>query len=225
MPARGSIKPRSAKFLPKEDVARLLSLPREAKATRDAHLLAALYYLALREGEAVRLRASHLSNVDRGSVYVPTLKRRRHACSRRCPSPCLSRGRWDRRRYPSVDEVLDLPLLEVPVLGGKEHLEELRRFSLGRDWVFPGGPTDARLSTRTVQRVFRLWAADAELPPEATAHSLRHSAISHLLESGRASPQLARDFARHSNLSVTDAYAHASMESWRKAGGAIDLPR
>lgn len=222
MPPRGSIKPQSAKFLTKEQVALLLAAPREAKATRDAHLLAAMYYLGLRDAEVASLRPTHLVHVAQGSVYVPTVKRRRHTCSSRCAKPCVRRGTWDRRRHRVIDEVLDRPLIEVRLVGGMKELKALRAWAGDRDWVFPGGRRGRHLSVRTVQRVFRTWADDVGLEAEVTAHSLRHSSISALIERG-APPSLVRDFARHSNLSVTDVYVHTSMEAWRKLADALDL--
>lgn len=229
MPPRGSIKPQSAKFLSREQVSSLLAGPRDLGEMRDYYLLATLYYLALRDVEAVSLRPCHFIHLSRGSMLIPTAKRRRHHCGKRCPDPCPLVGHFDPRKH-RVDERADRPLLEIGVIGGQEILADVLAWAGDRTWIFPaqraGGLAnegDEHLSVRSVQRIYRRWADVAGLDQATTPHTLRHSALSALIDHADVRPQVVRDFARHSNISVTDTYIHSKSDAWSRVAGVLDL--
>lgn len=229
MPARGSIKPQSAKFLSREQVSDLLAGPKKFGEMRDYYLLASLYYLALRDVEAVSLRPAHFIHLARRSMLIPTAKRRRHHCGARCADPCLLVGRYDPRKH-RVDELSDRPLLEIGVIGGEQILADMLVWAGDRTWIFPaqraGGLAqqgDEHLSVRSVQRIYRRWADSAGLDAMTTPHTLRHSALSALIDHAEVRPQVVRDFARHSNISVTDTYIHSKTDAWDRVAGALDL--
>lgn len=230
MPPRGSIKPQSAKFLTREQVRLLLAGPLAFGEMRDYYLLCALYYLALRDVEAVSLRPAHFVHLSRASMMIPTAKRKRHRCGDRCGDPCPYAEKWDPRKHRVVDRIADRPLLEIGVIGGGEILADMVTWAGDRTWVFPaqraGGRAkegDEHLSVRSVQRIYRRWASVAELDDATTPHTLRHSALSILIDREGVPPQVVRDFARHSNISVTDTYIHSTTEAWSRVAGALDL--
>jgi site-specific recombinase XerD len=82
-------------------------------------------------------------------------------------------------------------------------VDRLRGERSGADRVF-------RVTSRQLGRIFEAAASKARLP-DATPHWFRHSIISHLIEAGMPLPAV-RDFAGHSNISITNIYAHASPE-------------
>ena len=73
-----------------------------------------------------------------------------------------------------------------------------------------------RLSSRSVQRNFKLYLAEAQLFSELTPHSLRHSFATHLLDAG-ADLRSVQEMLGHANLSSTQLYTHISKERLIKA--------
>lgn len=104
---------------------------------------------------------------------------------------------------------------------------------LGEPWPLvlhhcpPGGDRTIPLSTPTIYRrlvtVFRLAAeavsaagddAGAALLRRASPHWLRHSGVSHLLDSG-ADPRHVQELARHASLQTTGIYDHKEEDALR----------
>jgi site-specific recombinase XerD len=102
-------------------------------------------------------------------------------------------------------------------------------------WLFPGAgcawrergreagaaPRDAPMSVSSAQHCFRLAAAAAGLPREATLHTLRHSYATHLLEEGVSLRQIA-SYLGHSSLDTTVIYTHLTAVSESRALQALD---
>jgi len=63
---------------------------------------------------------------------------------------------------------------------------------------------DKDVITKSVRKCVR----EADLPPEITLHSLRHSFISYLIESRKASIKEVQELAGHSKISTTQRYMH-----------------
>lgn len=204
MPPKGYRKPQAAKFMPLEDVQKLLLGPREAGAVRDYYLLATLFYLGVRVGECVQMRSEYF-DLAHGCVQIPTLKKRaRDAAGNRVA-----------------------PLREVPVLDGKEVLAQIAAWGKGRPWIFVGGrcrsdETPRHLTTRTAENIFTRWCVGMGLDPAYTPHTLRHTACS-LIAAQTKDPALVRDFARHSNISISNTYIHTLPERWDAARGSLRL--
>ncbi len=67
-----------------------------------------------------------------------------------------------------------------------------------------------RLTTRTVQRAFETYVAEAGLPAEVTPHKLRHSFATHLLAAG-ADLKTVQEMLGHANLATTQIYTHLDI--------------
>lgn len=128
---------------------------------------------------------------------------------------------------------LDLKAREVRVLGKgskprmgligehcvrwlEKYLADVRpRFTSRRSdtalWMNQSG---GRLSTRSIQRIVKKYAAAAGLDPDFHTHSLRHSFATHLLDGG-ADLRVVQDLLGHSSPATTQIYTHVSAEKAR----------
>ncbi|MDX9981345.1 MAG: tyrosine-type recombinase/integrase, partial [Lentisphaeria bacterium] len=68
-----------------------------------------------------------------------------------------------------------------------------------------------RLAARSVQRYFKQYLAEADLPPGTTPHKLRHSFATHLLNHG-ADLRTVQELLGHESLSTTQIYTHVTQE-------------
>ncbi|MCP5425004.1 MAG: site-specific integrase [Gammaproteobacteria bacterium] len=89
-----------------------------------------------------------------------------------------------------------------------EYLRELRGMMTGETWLFPA---DSASGHRTaIEKPFRRVAAAAGLnPTEVTRHTLRHTAITHLVQQGVDLPTIQR-ISGHKTLSMVARYSHQS---------------
>ncbi len=68
-----------------------------------------------------------------------------------------------------------------------------------------------RLTTRSVERSFAQYVAEAALPPEVTPHKLRHSFATHLLAAG-ADLRTVQEMLGHARLATTQIYTHVNIQ-------------
>jgi integrase/recombinase XerC len=185
-PARGIPFPRLPKRLPRTLPANdlKLALDRVAvaddrAAARDRALLELAYSSGLRLSELVGLNRG---DVDRGAGLVRV------------------RGKGRRERIVPVGDgamgALDAYLAGRP------------RSVRGDEPVFTG-PSGARLSGRTVQRVVRRRLMDLARGLGVTPHALRHSFASHMLDRG-ADLRAIQEMLGHRSLATTQVYTHVS---------------
>lgn len=73
-----------------------------------------------------------------------------------------------------------------------------------RDFVFPSN-RGGKLSTRTLQKIFKNTLVKARLNPNATFHSLRHSFATHLLENG-VNLRFVQELLGHNSIKTTEIY-------------------
>jgi len=190
-PARLVSPPRAPKPLPRiltiDEVLGLLAAPNLATATgrRDRAILELFYGCGLRISEVSRLSEEDLST-DRGWLTV--------------------HGKGSKvRRTPVVGEARG-------ALGG--YLGDPERPSPVADengtplFVTAGGD---RLSARNLHTVVKEAVRAAGLPAATSAHALRHTYATHLLEGG-ADLRAIQELLGHASLSTTQQYAHVDLQ-------------
>jgi integrase/recombinase XerC len=77
------------------------------------------------------------------------------------------------------------------------------------------GHTGGSMTARSIERLFKMHAARAGLPAEATPHTLRHSFATHLLDNG-ADLRSVQELLGHASLSTTQLYTQVSIEKMRE---------
>jgi integrase/recombinase XerD len=179
-----------------EQVSRLLERPKATPiGLRDRALLEVLYGAGLRASEVLALRRQDV-DFDVGFVRVV--------------------GKGDKERV-------------VPL--GRKALEALRAYNeRGRPFLGGAGTLKApelflnkrgrRLSRQGLHLLIKQYAREAGLPDDVSAHTLRHSFATHLLEGG-ADLRAVQEMLGHSDLSTTQIYTHVSashlQEVYREA--------
>jgi len=99
----------------------------------------------------------------------------------------------------------------------KEYFREYRPSK----WLFEGVKRGRHISTRTVQAVFRQACDKAGIKKDVTAHSLRHSFATHLLES-RVDLRYIQEILGHKSSKTTEIYTHVSKASIANIKNPLD---
>jgi integrase/recombinase XerD len=88
-------------------------------------------------------------------------------------------------------------------------------------WLFPGQKPSRPLDRRSAQRVFKKSKEAAGITKNVTAHSLRHSFATHLLEDG-ANIRVVQRLLGHRSLSFTAVYTHVAKDYLSQARSPLD---
>ncbi len=110
----------------------------------------------------------------------------------------IERGKGGKERYAMLSETL----LRI--------LREYWRLARPRPFLFPGRPADRPIEPSVLHAACRSATAAAELDKHVSAHVLRHSFATHLLESGDI--RIIQVLLGHSRLETTTRHAHVSTE-------------
>jgi integrase/recombinase XerD len=113
---------------------------------------------------------------------------------------------------------------ERRVILSEKLLETLRRYFreyTPKQWLFYGPTRETPMNPRTVQRMIRQTALDAGLTKRVTAHLLRHSFATHLLEQG-TSLRYIQELLGHKNLKTTLVYTHVSPKALDRVLSPLD---
>jgi len=194
-PTRSLASPRPDPGLPSAltvaEVERLLAGPKtNPGGLRDRALLEVLYGAGLRASEVLGLR---LQDIDMDVGFVRTL------------------GKGDKERV-------------VPL--GRKAIEALRAYNdRGRPFLGGAGTLKApelflntrgrRLSRQGLHLIIKGYAAAAGLSSDVSAHTLRHSFATHLLEGG-ADLRAVQEMLGHADLSTTQIYTHVTTAHLQK---------
>lgn len=205
LPSMKSTK-RLPKFMSVEEVDRLLAAPEacrlqsaanddgrscaEFSAARDTAILEVVYSGGLRISEVIELNTEDLDRISNAA---------------------LIRGKGKKERLCSLGGPARKAL--------KKYFEERKKLGFGdhrkRGALFLN-KNGNRLTTRSVQRSFKIYLAQACLPPAHTPHKLRHSFATHLLDAG-ADLRSVQELLSHENLSTTQIYTHVSVQRLKDA--------
>jgi len=91
------------------------------------------------------------------------------------------------------------------------------------DYLFPGYNQQAPLSTTAAARVIRTTAQSVGISTHVTAHVLRHSFATHLLERGE-SLLVIQKLLGHANLATTAMYTQVSAQMLQVVKSPLDQP-
>lgn len=209
-PFIGQASPRRPKLLPKymtvDEVGRLLAAPQTVwadhaefgiaktpeaaafAAARDTAILEVIYSGGLRISEALGLNFGDVDAFS-GVMKIRGKGRKERLCALGNPAQRALRAYLKHRRTLSSDQSPRAAIF-LNQLGG-------------------------RLTARSFQRFFKLYLAQAGLPPDLTPHKLRHSFATHLLDAG-ADLRSVQALLGHENLSTTQIYTHISTEHMKR---------
>ena len=209
-PFIGQASPRRPKLLPKDrtvdEVGRLLAAPAAVwadhaelglaktpeaaafAAARDAAVLEVIYSGGLRISEALGLNFGDVDAFS-GVMKIRGKGKKERLCALGGPAQRALRAYLKHRRTLSSDQSPRAAIF-LNQLGG-------------------------RLTARSFQRFFKLYLAQAGLPPDLTPHKLRHSFATHLLDAG-ADLRSVQALLGHENLSTTQIYTHVSTEHMKR---------
>lgn len=107
-----------------------------------------------------------------------------------------------------------------------EATKEAYGFASGPVWrsLSRNASNGNRLSPSAIYEIVRKTAANAALPVDIGAHTLRHTGCTLAIEAG-ASLQQVKDHARHKNVETTMVYIHQRDRLRDSAADYIELPR
>jgi site-specific recombinase XerD len=88
-------------------------------------------------------------------------------------------------------------------------------------WLFPGPRPDRHLTTRSVQRIVKRAASAAGIEKRVTAHTLRHSFATHLLEGG-TNLRIIQDLLGHQSPRTTQIYTHVTRSLIESVRSPLD---
>jgi integrase/recombinase XerD len=89
------------------------------------------------------------------------------------------------------------------------------------DWLFPGYEGDTHIHVRTIEKLFSNACRRAGITKPATAHSLRHSFATHLLEQG-TDLRFIQVLLGHRYSRTTEIYTHVSTNTIAKIVNPLD---
>ncbi len=184
---------RSLKFLEREQVERLVTMPDTTKedGVRDRAILELLFSTGLRVSELVSLDHKQI-NIERREFGV------------------IGKGRKARIVFISdraadwVDRYLKIRVdvfkpLFIRYSGMVEEADEGEKM---------------RLTARSIERIVKKYVEQARLPVDATVHTMRHSFATDLLTNG-ADLRSVQEMLGHKNIATTQIYTHITNKQLR----------
>jgi site-specific recombinase XerD len=88
-------------------------------------------------------------------------------------------------------------------------------------WLFTGSRPNKPISTRSAQKIVELARQRAGLTARASAHTLRHSFATHLLENGTDVRHI-QELLGHSSARTTQIYTHVSRRDLGRIRSPLD---
>ena len=186
---------RSLKFLERDQVERLLSMPliSEIDGMRDKVIMEVLFSTGLRVSELCRLNRDSI-NLERKEFGV------------------IGKGQKIRVVFLSDKATL---WLQRYLVRRDDHFKPLFIRYGGRKPDPAAMDESMRLSVRSVERIVDKYAKAAKLPVKITPHGLRHSFATDLLTGG-ADIRAIQEMLGHKNISTTQIYTHVTNPRLRE---------
>lgn len=185
---------RSLKFLEREQVERLVTMPDTSKedGIRDRTIMELLFSTGLRVSELVSLNHEQI-NLERREFGI------------------IGKGRRSRIVFVSerAAEWIGRYMAER-----KDTYKPLFIRYSGSELDADGGEK-MRLTARSVERVIKKYVRLAKLPVDATVHTLRHSFATDLLTNG-ADIRSVQEMLGHKNIATTQIYTHITNKQLRE---------
>ncbi len=101
-----------------------------------------------------------------------------------------------------------------------QHLVQYYAQYVPKHWVFEG-PDGKEYSARSVNNIIKAGAAKAGIKKTISAHTLRHSFATHLLENG-TDLRYIQDLLGHENSKTTERYTHVTKKGFGKLLSPLD---
>jgi len=170
-------------FLTVDEVVKLVETPGSDNVyeSRDRAILELLYSCGLRVSELVGI---NLNELDLNSMSVKVL------------------GKGNKERM--------VPLGSKASTAIKTYLPQRLELKPKDDYLFVNS-RGGRLSTRSIDRIIKKYAAISGIPKNISPHVLRHTFATHLLGGG-ADLRAIQEMLGHKSLSTTQRYTHTSIE-------------
>lgn len=185
---------RSLKFLERDQVERLVTMPDTSKidGLRDRAILELLFSTGLRVSELVSLNHEQI-NLDRREFGI------------------IGKGRKSRIVFVS-ERAADW--IARYLTARKDPYKPLFIRYSGSELELEGGEK-MRLTARSVERVVKKYVRLAQLPVDASVHTLRHSFATDLLTNG-ADIRSVQEMLGHKNIATTQIYTHITNKQLRE---------
>ncbi len=195
-PLIGIIRPKQGQhipvFLTVDEVFRLIEAPGsdDTFAARDKAVLELLYSTGIRVAEMTGLNINDL-DIAAGMVMV--------------------RGKGNKERLAPVGgPALDAIHTYLPQRDDLLHQRLQRGQDTDSSPMFVNS-RGSRLTTRSVERLVKLYGQRAGIISRVTPHALRHSFATHLLEMG-GDLRMVQELLGHASLSTTQRYTHLTVD-------------
>lgn len=182
---------RQVSFLEGNEIERLLTSPTNA---RDKAILELLF--------STGLRVSELCNLNRDSVNLKS-------------GEFSVRGKGDKVRLVFISDTAKEALKNY-----LERREDVDEALFIRQTKNPAKTDNLRLTSRSVERLMKHYAAKAGLSKKVTPHTLRHSFATDLLMNG-ADIRSVQELLGHSNITTTQIYTHITDKKLREVHNAF----
>jgi site-specific recombinase XerD len=185
---------RSLKFLEREQVERLVTMPDTTKeeGVRDRAVLELLFSTGLRVSELVSLNHGQINLERREFGIIGKGKKSRIVfISDRA-------AEWI-KRYLALRKDVFKPLF-IRYSGAV---------------IDEDGGEKMRLTVRSIERIVKRYVKEARLPVDATVHTMRHSFATDLLTNG-ADIRSVQEMLGHKNIATTQIYTHITNKQLRE---------
>ena len=196
----GKQEQREVAFLEWKDLKRLLASPEgnDIVALRDRAMLETLFSTGLRVSELTRLNREHI-NLERGEFAV--------------------RGKGGKIRVVFLSESAKRALEKY--LGARGDTDAALFVRIGKlkkgekESARQHRESDLRLTSRSVERMVKKYAAKAGIVERVVPHTLRHSYATDLLRNG-ADIRSVQALLGHSSITTTQIYTHVTDKQLRE---------